>query len=90
MAYLLAIIFLVIAANFFVWLRQSKNLRKPVKRSMSEAKAAELRHLEIQRRFELEQKDAVERIELRNKTLALYEQVRKQAEAEETGTENHQ
>ena len=50
-----------------------------------EAKAAEIRHLEIQRRFELEQKDAVTRIELRNKTLALYEQVRKQAEAEETG-----
>ena len=81
MGYAVAIVFLVIFVNFWFWLRRSKGTLKRVKRSIPEAKAAEIRRLEILRRFEAEQEEARKHIELRDKTLALYEQVRRHAAA---------
>ena len=79
-AYLFAIIFFVIALNFyFLFFRMRKNnKRKKMKRAaIDEARQALWRDKEVARRIEREQDDAYERVTLRNETLALYEQVRR-------------
>jgi len=83
---LVAIIFFVIAINFFMLFARLKGTRprKIEKAAMEEKEAVEWRDREIQRRLDREQEDAIKQIELRNKTLELYEQVRKEAaEAEQ-------
>ena len=78
---LIAIVFIVIAANIFIVFRRLKTnpVRKSGTRAMDEKEAAELRDSEIKRRFQQEFEDDLRRVELRNKTLDLYEQVRKRA-----------
>ena len=83
MGYLIAVIFILLIGNSFFFYRQYKRNRKPVVRSTPEEKAVVYRDHEIQRRFDREQAEAAKQVELRNKTLALYEQVRKNAEAAE-------
>ena len=80
---LLSIVFVVLLLNFVFWHRRHRKSLKPVKKATTEERARVIRHNEIQRRFEREQEDAIKYIELRNKTLALYDQVRKKAEASE-------
>ena len=83
MGYLIAVILIVMLGNAFFFYQHYKRNRKPAVRSTTEEKAAVYREHEIQRRFDREQEEAAKRVELRNKTLALYEQVRRNAEARE-------
>jgi len=79
-AYLFAIIFIVIALNFyfFVFRRMKRDMPKRMNRAaVDEAKQALWREKEVARRIEREQDDAMERIKLRNETLAMYEEVRR-------------
>ena len=79
-SYLFAIIFIVIALNFyfFVFRRLKRDKPKRMNRAaVDEAKQALWREKEIARRIEREQDDAIERIKLRNETLAMYEEVRR-------------
>jgi len=78
---LIAIVFIVIAANLFIVFRRLKTnpVRKAGKPVINEEEAAMLRDSEIQRRFQQEFEDDLRRVELRNKTLELYEQVRREA-----------
>ena len=80
-AYLIAIVVIVIALNFIMLRKRLSRdrYRKPDKAAMEEEKAAVLREHEINRRLAREQEDAAEFIERRNKTLELYDQVRRNA-----------
>ena len=82
---LLAIIIIVLAANFFIIFKRLRNnpTRRTGKPAINEAEAAEQRDIEIQRRFQQEFEDDLRRVELRNKTLELYDLVRKRAVAAE-------
>jgi len=79
--FLLALIVLVIVGNFFILYRQYKRDRKPPVKSREESEALLDRGLDMQQRFNKEQEDAMRYVERRNKTLELYEQVRKNASA---------
>ena len=83
MGYLIAVIVIILLGNALFFYQHYKRNRKPVVRSTTEEKAALYREHEIQRRIDREQEEAARHVELRNKTLALYEQVRKNAEAAE-------
>jgi len=81
--FIIAVVFFILAANFFMLYRRLRRNRsgKSGKPAMEEKEAAKRRDREIQRRLDLEQEDAARSVELRNKTLELYEQVRKNAAA---------
>ena len=80
-AYIFAIVFIVLAINiFFITsrLRRSGDKRKRITRAAAdEAKQALWRDKEIARRIAREQEDALERVLLKNETLALYEEVKR-------------
>ena len=79
-AYLFAIIFIVIALNFYFLIFRRMKRDKPKKlgrAAVDEAKQAIWREKEVARRLEREQDDAMEVIKLRNETLAMYEEVRR-------------
>ena len=83
--YILSIVAFVIVLNFvmlFFRLRRDRS-KRPSRPVLEEERAAELRHNEIRRRLEREERLALEHIELRNKTLALYDEVRRRAAARE-------
>jgi len=79
--YLFAIIFFVLALNFYLMVirrNRGKKRRKRMSRvEYDEAKQALWRDREIERRIEREQHGANERVKLREETLALYDEVRK-------------
>ena len=80
--YIFAIIFVVIALNFYFLVFRIKRGNKSTRRRRShiavdEAKQALWRDKEVARRIEREEEDARERAILRNETLDLYEQVRR-------------
>jgi len=79
--YLFAIIFFVLALNFYLMVirrNRGKKRRKRMNRvERDEAKQALWRDQEIERRLEREQHGANERVKLREETLALYDEVRK-------------
>ena len=79
--FIVAIVFFVIALNFFMLYVRLKRERHPKanRAAMEEKEAVEWRDREIQRRLDREQEEAVHCVELRNKTLELYEQVRRNA-----------
>ena len=84
-AALLAIIAFVIVLNFvmlFYRLRRDR-YRKPSREILEEKQATLIRDREIRRRLNSEQEDAAEFVRKRNKTLALYEEVRRRAEIRE-------
>jgi len=83
--YVISIVAFVIVLNFvmlFFRLRRDR-VKKPSRLSLDEERAALLRHNEIKRRIEREEKQALEHVELRNKTLELYDEVRRRAAARE-------
>jgi len=84
-AYILAIIAFVIVLNFVMLMFRLRRDRysKPNREAMEEEKAALLRDHEIRRRLDREEEDAAQRVELRNKTLELYDEVRRRAAARE-------
>jgi len=79
--YLFAIVFLVIVVNLYiVFGRMGRRDRRRKKRSQpaaDEVKQALWRDREIERRLEREQDGAMERVKLREETLALYDEVRR-------------
>ena len=86
-AYILAIVIFVIVLNFIMLFHRLRRdrYRRPGKAAVEEEKAAEWREKELQRRLDREQEDFAMRVELRNKTLELYEQVRRSAAERENG-----
>ena len=78
--YLFAIVFIVVALNFYLLVmrmgRREKRRKKMNRIAVDEAKQALWRDREIERRLEREQDGALERVKLRDETLALYEKVR--------------
>jgi len=79
-AYLVAIIFIALALNVYFTFRRISRSNKRIKKgrvSLDEEKQAIWRDKEIARRIAREQEDAVERVNLRNETLAYYEEVRR-------------
>jgi len=80
-AYLFAIIFIVIALNFYFLFfrvrRGNSRYKRMGRQAVDEAKQALWRDKEVARRIEREQDDAYERVKLRNETLAYYEEVRR-------------
>ena len=85
--FMLAIVLIILIINGFFWFRRHGKSLKSARRAPTEENARVIRHNEIQRRFEREQEDALEYIEKRNKTLALYDQVRRRAAAAEMAAE---
>jgi len=85
--YIFVIIFIILAINiFFLAVRTGKGTRyKKMNRvAVDEAKQALWRDNEIARRLEREQEGALERVKLRNETLALYDEVRRRAAMRES------
>ena len=86
-AIMIAIVFFVIAMNFFMlFVRLKRDI--PSKRSgkvMEKKDSDAWRDREIQRRLNSENEENANRVEMRNKTLELYEQVRKNAETNGKG-----
>ena len=79
-AYLFVIIFFVITLNFyflFARMRRGNKRKRMDRTAIDEAKQALWRDKEVARRLEREKDDAIERIKLRNETLALYDEVRR-------------
>ena len=87
MGSLIAVVFIVLAANVFMVLRRlrSDNMSKSRKPALDEQKAASIREKLIYSRLEREQEEAERYIEKRRRTFALYEQVRKRADAAAQG-----
>jgi len=89
LAVLLAVITFVIVLNFvmlFFRMRRDK-YNKPSKEILEEKKAVLLRDSEIRRRLDREQEDAVKFVQKRNRTLDLYDEVRRRAAAREREAE---
>ena len=88
-AALIALIAFVIVLNFimlFFRLRKDK-YKRPNKEILEEKKAVILRDSAIRRKLDREQEDAIEFVEKRNKTLALYDECRRRAAARERSAE---
>ena len=85
LAYILAIVAFVIVLNFVMLMFRLRRDRyqKPNREAIEEEKAVVLRDNEIRRRLEREENEALERVILRNKTLELYDEVRRRAAARE-------
>ena len=83
--YILAIVIFVIVLNFIMLLFRLRRDRyvRPKRPVQDEAMAATYRGNEIRRRLDREEQDAAQYVELRNKTLALYDEVRRRAAAAE-------
>ena len=81
--YLFVIIALLVAVNFYLLFKRSKKSRHTRKESAAKHEETIRHHDNLVRKLDREQIEAARRVELRNKTLEMYEQVRKQAEAEE-------
>jgi len=78
--YLIAIVFLVLALNLYITFKRISQTKKRSRKNrieLDEEKQAVWRDKEIARRIAREQDDYVERIKLRNETLAFYEEVRR-------------
>jgi len=84
-AYILAIVAFVIVLNFVMLMFRLRrdSYKKPSRDALEEEKAVVLRNNEIRRRLGREEDDAAQQVELRNKTLALYDEVRRRAAARE-------
>jgi len=82
---LIGIVFVVIAMNFIMlYIRIRRDWpRKPARKAMEEDKAVMLRDRYIQSMLSREQEESERLADKRNKTLDLYEQVRKKHEDDE-------
>ena len=85
---LVGIVFLVIVMNFFVLFLRMKRNTSPYgrkgKQAVQEDVAAVYRDNEVQRRIDLEQDRIAQYLEKREKTWALYEEVRRRHSGEFT------
>jgi len=81
MAYIFAILFIVLALNLYFIMKRIRGIKSSYKKRSrrihpDEAKQAVWRDKEVVRRIEREQSDSYERVTLRNETLAYYEIIR--------------
>ena len=82
-AYIFAIVLVVLVINVFIIRAQFRRGNNAVKRrrsdrvALSEAEQAKWRDKEVARRIEHEQDGAYERVTLKNETLAFYDEVRR-------------
>ena len=79
-AYIVAIVFIVLVLNIylmFLRIRRGDRRKRTNRVAPDEKKQAVWRDREIERRIEREQDGALERVKLREETLALYEEVRR-------------
>ena len=83
MPYFLTIIGMLIVGNFYLLFKRNKKGRNAGKQATAERIATVKHHDDLVRRLDHEQVEASRRVELQNKTLEMYEQVRKQAESNE-------
>ena len=85
--YIIAVIVIILIGNFYVLvIRPAKN-RRPVKKARdNDTVIAQQREIYIHRQ-EREQEEAARRVALQNRTLELYDQVRKQAKSAENEPE---
>ena len=83
LAFIFAIVIVVLAINVFLIRAQFRKGNRQVKKrrtdrvALSEAEQAIWRDKEVARRIEREQDGAYERVKLKNETLALYDEVRR-------------
>jgi len=79
---LIGIVFIVIAINFaMLYIRLKRDFPKKItKKILEEDEAAIVRERVIHQKIEREQEDAERRVMMQNKTLELYEQVRRNAD----------
>ena len=92
MEYLFAIVGILVVFNFYLLFKRSRKGRNVGKETTANRVAMEKSHDALVRKLNYEQQDAARRVELRNKTLDMYEQVRRQAQANEEqkdGTEEN-
>ena len=82
MHYFFVIVAVLVVLNFFFLFKRSKKNRDVGKRATEDRKATVKAHGDLVRRLKYEQYDAARRIELRNKTFELYDQVRREHESE--------
>ena len=83
---MIAIVFIVVAANIFMILRRLRNApRKTGEIAPDEEEAMSIRNQRIQFKLDLEFEEAERRVELRKKTWELFDQVRNRSEEEERG-----
>ena len=80
---ILVFAFLILMIVYILYSKGKKN-RKAQEKSKADYKNTLMRHEHLKRRLENEQDEAARRVELRNKTLEMYEQVRLQAESKDT------
>ena len=83
MPYYFVIIAVLIIANFYILFRRNKNGRNVGKDATAQRMASVKHHDDLVRKLDHEQQNAAKRVEMRNKTFELYEQVRRDAEAYE-------
>ena len=76
MSYLFAIVGVVVLGNFYFLYSRNKKNRKSAKTIKDEQMATMKRHHDMKNRLAHEHEDAERRVELRNKTLEMYHQVR--------------
>ena len=90
MPYLFAILGILIVANFYFLYKRSRKSRNVGKEATARREETVKRHDALIRRLDREQEEAARRVELRNKTLEMYDQVRKQAQADRHVGEDEQ
>ena len=85
--YLFAIVGILVIANLYFLLKRSKKSRNVGKDAAAERAATVKRHDALVRKLDYEQRDAARRVELRNRTFEMYDQVRKQTDIDENAQE---
>ena len=83
MEFLFVIIALLVVANFYFLFKRGSKGRNVRKKAAEERIATVKNHEDLVRKLGHEQEEAARRVELRNKTLEMYEQVRRLAEEDE-------
>ncbi|MCL2125624.1 MAG: hypothetical protein FWH33_06520 [Oscillospiraceae bacterium] len=87
MPYLFAVIAILVVANFYLLFRRRNKGRNVGKTAKAQREAQVKHHADLVRKLDREQEDAARRVELRNKTLEMYEQVKTNS-AEKEKAEN--
>ena len=87
MEYFFILIGILVVVNFYLLFKRTKRSRFTKKNAQAERMANIKRRDDLIRKLDLEQKDAARRVELRNKTFEMYEQVRQNAAAAEAAKE---
>ena len=79
-----ALFFIFLLFNVIIIFSKSRKARQQMKQIKDERIAAQKREQSLKNDLHKEQKEAERRIELQNKTFELYDQVRKNAEQEQS------